>query len=48
MQEQMLQNNLLNFEKYLWGSKEQWHVWDKKGNLIHNIPKISIEKDWHL
>ena len=48
MQEQMLQNNLLNFEKYLWGSKEQWHVWDKKGNLIHKIPKISIEKDWHL
>ena len=48
MQEQMLQNNLLNFEQYLWGSKEQWHVWDKKGNLIHKIPKISIEKDWHL
>lgn len=51
MQEQMLQNKLLDFEKYLWGSKEQWHVWDKDGNLIHthpNMGKITTEKDWHL
>jgi len=51
MQEQMLQNKLIEFEKYLWGSKEQWHVWDKQGNLIHthpNMGKITTEKDWHI
>ena len=51
MQEEMLQNKLVDFEKYLWGSKEQWHVWDKEGNLVYthpNMGKITTEKDWHL
>lgn len=32
--EQMLNNNLENYTKYIWGSAEGWFVWNENGDLI--------------
>lgn len=31
----MLKNKIRNFEKYLWGTSEKWHVWNSNGDLIN-------------
>lgn len=39
---QIIRNNLISFEKYLWGTAENWHEWDSDGNLIKSFDKELI------
>ena len=42
-----MQNKLINFREFLWGSKEGWIIWDDNGKLkiLSNIKNLVNEYD---
>ena len=48
-QDDVYNNKLSDWHKYLWGSKQKWHTWNEHGELVYSKPKvgrITTEKDW--
>jgi len=45
--EDMIKNEMHDFEKYLWGSSEGWHVFDKTGTMIGNSHNVISEELWN-
>ena len=47
LKEEMLGNNLQNYENYLWGTTEGWHRFDAQGNMVsNNYLNVITEKTW--
>lgn len=45
--EDMMKNSMNDFEKYLWGSTEGWHVFDSGGRMISNSHNVISEEVWN-
>jgi len=43
----MVRNKLPSFEKYLWGTKERWHVFDTNGHMTSPNKNLATEKAWY-
>jgi len=46
-QDELLNNQLESYEKYLWGTKEGAHIFDTNGNMTPYIDSIVCEQTWH-
>jgi len=44
---EMINNQLLDYEKYLWGTTEGWHVFDASGKMIGNSHNVISEEVWN-
>jgi len=44
--ENILINKLENYERFLWGSREEWHIFDTNGNMIQRIEGIISKNEW--
>jgi hypothetical protein len=44
--EDMMNNNMVDFEKYLWGTTEGWHVFSSDGRMIGNSHNVVSEEIW--
>lgn len=45
--EELISNSFSDWYRYLWGSTENWHVFDDTGNVISSCIEVVTEKDWY-
>ena len=44
--EEMLTNDMYDFENYLWGTTEGWHVFNSSGKMVGNSHNVISEESW--
>ena len=45
--EDIMNATLESPQKYYWGVKENWHVWNDKNECIHKLPHVVTEEEWY-